>query len=158
MNATDHKSTAAGTYHLVVTGRVKEPVTLSMDKLRQMDMVKTDHLKMICGEGDVKGDIGCCTGVLLTDIINLAEVIAPEHNDTKKMYVVATSDDGYKTLFAWQELYNSDNGEGIIVVLERDGVPVYDNYASADLVSARDILTGPRHVRDIRSIDIRILE
>ena len=158
MNAIDNQSTMAGTYRLVVSGRVKNPVTLSMNDLRQMDIVETGPLKLICGEGDVKGDLGRCTGVLLTDIINLSEVIAPEHNDTKKMYVVAISGDGYKTLFAWQEIYNSDNGEGIIVVLEKNGVPVYEDYASADLISAKDILSGPRHVKDIRSIDIRILD
>jgi len=158
MNLIDQKNTTASTYRLVVTGRVKNPVTLSMENLRQMDIVETDQLKLICGEGDVKGDIGRCTGVLLTDIINLSEVIAPEHNDTKKTYVVTTSGDGYKTLFAWQELYNSENGEGIIVVLEKNGEPAYENYSSADLISAKDFLIGPRQVKDIRSIDIRILD
>lgn len=67
-------------------------------------------------------------------------MIAPEHNDTKKMYVVAWSGDRNKTLFAWQELYNSENGEGVIVVLEKNGVPVYENYASAALIKLRPCL------------------
>lgn len=145
-------------YCLVISGRVKNPLRLDMDDLRRMDMVETGRLQMICGEGDVRGAIGTCRGVLLTDIINLAEVIAPEHNDTKKTFLVASSGDGYKTVFAWQELYNTENGEGVVVVLEKNGLPLYENHTSADLISAKDILTGPRYVRDIRSIDIRIVD
>ena len=86
-------------YCLTVSGRVTPLLTLSMEDLRRMDIVETAaQLKMICGEGDVKGTIGTCRGVLLTDIINLTEVIAPEHNDTKKTYVVvASKDKGHRT-------------------------------------------------------------
>ncbi len=157
MMASEMKNRMENKYRLVVSGRVEKPLNLSMDDLRRMDMVDTDRLKMICGEGDVRGSIGACRGVLLTDIINLAVVIAPEHNDTKKTYVVVSAGDDYKTVFAWQELFNTENGAGVIVVLEKEGLPLYENYASADLLSARDILTGPRYVRDVRYIDIRIV-
>lgn len=158
MNTSDTSQNIETPYRLVVSGRVEKTVTLTMDDLQTMDIVETDHLKMICGDGTVKRDLGSLSGVLLTDIINLSEVIAPEHNDTKKMYVAVTSGDGYKTLFAWQELYNSDNGEGVIVVLKKNGRPLYDHNESANLISAKDFLSGPRHVKDVRSIDIRILE
>lgn len=144
-------------YRLTVSGRVNPHLSLNMDALRRMDIVETDRLMIICGEGDPKGPLGACRGVLLTDIINLTEVIAPEHNDTKKTYVVASSNDGYKTVFSWQELYNTATGDGIIVILEKDGKPLYENYASADLISAMDHLTGPRWVRNIRNIDIKII-
>jgi DMSO/TMAO reductase YedYZ molybdopterin-dependent catalytic subunit len=152
----DEKSDA--TYTLTVSGRVTPPLTLRMEDLRRMDMVETDRLMMICGEGDVKGVLGKCRGVLLTDIINLTEVIAPEHNDTKKTYVVPIAEDGYKTVFAWQELYNTSTGEGVIVVLEKNGRPLYDNYGAADLISSLDILSGPRYVKNVRHVDIRILD
>jgi hypothetical protein len=38
------------------------------------------------------------------DLINDVEVVINAHNDTKKMYVVASSDDGYKAVFSWQEI------------------------------------------------------
>jgi DMSO/TMAO reductase YedYZ molybdopterin-dependent catalytic subunit len=145
-------------YHLTVSGRVKRSLTLDMDELRRMDIVETDDVMIICGEGDPKESLGKCKGVLLTDIVNLTEVIAPEHNDTKKTYLVAISEDGYKTLFAWQELYNSATGEGVLVIFEREGKPLYEQYSSADLISVMDILPGPRWVKNIRRIEIKILD
>ena len=145
-------------YCLAVTGRVKTPLTLGMDELRRMDIVETDDVMIICGEGDPKESLGKCKGVLLTDIVNLTEVIAPEHNDTKKTYLVAISEDGYKTLFSWQELYNSATGEGVLVIFEKEGRPLYENHSSADLISVMDILPGPRWVKNIRRIEIKILD
>jgi len=144
-------------YQLTVTGRVKTPLTLGMDELRHMDIVETDDLMIICGEGDPKRALGRCKGVLLTDIVNLTEVIAPEHNDTKKTYLVASSEDGYKTLFSWQELYNSVVGDGVLVIFEKDGRPLYENHSSADLISVMDHLSGPRWVKNIRHIEVKIL-
>jgi DMSO/TMAO reductase YedYZ molybdopterin-dependent catalytic subunit len=144
-------------YRLTISGRVASPLELSMDQLRSLDMVETDELMMICGEGNPLGRLGRIKGALLSDIVNLADVIAPEHNDTKKTYLVASGLDGYKTVFAWQELYNTPNGEGVLVALEKDGAPLYEGYGSADLISSMDHLIGPRYVRDIVNIDIRIV-
>ncbi len=144
--------------HLHIMGRVAVPIALSIEGLRAMDSLETDNLPMICGSGEPKGQIGSCRGVLLADIINRAEVLVREHNDTKKMLVVAASDDGYKAVFSWQEIFNSPNGERILVVLEKNGHPLYDGCGGVDLLSGRDHLTGPRYVRRLKTVEIIMVE
>lgn len=139
---------------LRIIGRVAQPLSIPYATLCTMDTVETGILPMICGSGELKGKLGNCRGVLLAELINRAEVVVREHNDTKKMYVVAASDDGYKTVFSWQEIFNSTNGEGILVLLEKDGQPLYQGCGAVDLVSARDHLTGPRYVRRLTIIEI----
>ncbi len=141
-----------------IFGRVIEPVFLTTDHLCAMDSTETGNLSMICGSGEPKGKTGRCRGVLLSDIINLAEVVITDHNDTKKMYVVAGSDDGYKAVFSWQEIFNTPNGESILVLLERDGLPLHGNTGEVDLISARDHLTGPRYVKQLKSVEIVMVE
>ena len=150
---TDHAEQA-----LRIIGRVAQPLFISYAALCAMDTVDTGTLPMICGSGEPKGKIGNCRGVLLAELINLAEVVVLEHNDTKKMYVVVASDDGYKTVFSWQELFNSINGEGILVILEKDGQPLYQGNGEVDLISSRDHLTGPRYVRRLKTIEILKVE
>ena len=123
-----------------------------------MDWLDTGTLPMICGSGEPKGKIGNLRGVLLADLINQTEVIVTAHNDTKKMYVVAASDDGYKTVFAWQEIFNSANGEGILVIFEREGEPLHGGNGEVDLISAHDHLTGPRYVSRLKTIEIIMVE
>lgn len=141
-----------------IIGRVVQPLSISSTTLCAMDTVDTGTLPMICGSGEPKGKIGNCRGVLLAELINLAEVVVREHNDTKKMVVVVASDDGYKTVFSWQEIFNSINGEGILVILEKDGQPLYQGNGEVDLISSRDHLTGPRYVRRLKTIEIIMVE
>jgi hypothetical protein len=146
----------AATLHIV--GRVAKPLSLPIETLRAMDCLEIGDLPMICGSGEPKGRVGLCRGILLAEVINRAEVVVKEHNDTKKMFVVAASDDGYKAVFSWQEIFNSPNGEGILVVLEKNGQPLYDGSGEVDLISARDHLTGPRYVRQLKTVAIVMAE
>jgi len=141
-----------------ITGRVAKPLSFSLKMLNSMDCLDTGNLPMICGSGEPKGTIGNVRGVLLADLINQAEVIVTAHNDTKKMYVVASSDDGYKTVFTWQEIFNSINGEGILVILEKNGQPLHQGCGDVDLISAKDHLTGPRYVRQLKTVEIIMVE
>ncbi|WP_448871054.1 molybdopterin-dependent oxidoreductase [Desulfobulbus propionicus] len=143
---------------LLVTGRVAKPISFPLEVLRTMDCLDTGALPMICGSGEPKDKIGNCRGVLLADLINDVEVVINAHNDTKKMYVVASSDDGYKAVFSWQEIFNSPNGEGILVILEKDGQALYQGSGEVDLISVNDHLTGPRYVRQLKTVEIVMVE
>lgn len=141
-----------------IVGRVTSPLSIPIETLHAMDCLELADLPMICGSGEPKGRIGQCRGVLLAEVINHAEVVVKEHNDTKKMFVVAASDDGYKAVFSWQEIFNSPNGDGILVVLEKDGHLLYDGRGEVDLLSAHDHLTGPRYVRQLKTVEIVMAE
>ncbi len=145
---------SAGRSGIQICGRVEASLNLGIETLLTMDTTETADLLLICGSGEPRGKIGHCRGVLFSDLINKAKVIITDHNDTKRMYIIASSNDGYKAVFSWQEIFNSPVGEGVIVVLEKDGILLYDEYGSVDLLSARDTLTGPRYVRQLGTIEI----
>ena len=148
---------AAGDAVIQIIGRVAAPVTLTLSELRRMDGIDIADMPINCGSGEPRGRTGRLRGVLLTDVIGRAEVLTLEHNDTKKMVIIATAADGYKTVFSWQEIFNSPNGDGVIVAQEKDGQPLYADYGGADLFSSRDHLSGPRHVRKLATIEIVML-
>ncbi len=129
-----------------------------MEELLSRETVEVKDLLVACGSGEPKGNIAACRGVLLTDILGQAGVIVTEHNDTKKMFVTASSADGYTTVFSWQELFNTAVGEGVLVVLERDGSPVHHGQGQVDLLSARDYLTGPRYVKRLANLKVVMVE
>jgi len=141
-----------------ISGRVRETCHFRLKQLLAMETVEFNDLLMACGSGEPKGRINSCRGILLTDIINMAGAITLEHNDTKKMYVIASSDDGYATLFSWQELFNTTVGEGVIVLLEKDERKVYEPHGRVDLFSAGDVLSGARYVKRLSELKIRMIE
>lgn len=112
----------------------------------------------ICGSGESKGRLGHCRGMLLSGVINPADVLITDHNDTKKMFLIASSSDGYKTVFSWQEIFNTSVGDGVMVLLERDGRPLYNGSRPVDLLSAQDYLSGPRYVKQLSNVEIIMVE
>ena len=152
------KENSAGLAGIRITGRLTTPRLVDWQQLAAMASVEIDGLQMICGSGEPKGAIGHCKGVLLADIINSVDVLITDHNDTKKMYIIASADDGYKTVFSWQEIFNTATGEGVMVVLEKGHKALDGDRQVVDLLSTRDFLTGPRHVRDLSTIEIVMLE
>lgn len=143
---------------LNIIGRVESPLSFTKESLHALDTCALEEMPMHCGSGERKGTFDACRGVLLSDLINQAQVIVTAHNDTKKMFVVAASDDGYKAVFSWQEIFNSPNGDKILVVLERDGQSRAKDRGDFDLISGRDHLAGPRYVRQLRTVEICMVE
>ena len=139
---------------LQVTGRVGNPLMLGMADIRDMETEEFQDLFIVCGSGTPKDCIKRCRGVLMEKIIQKADVIQEEHNDTKKMIIIATADDGYKVVFSWQEIFNTATGGGVAVLTERDGKPLGETRDRIDLISAQDYYAGSRYVRDLRHIEV----
>ena len=139
---------------LRVTGRVVNPLMLELADIRGMEAEEFQDLFIVCGTGTPKDCIKRCRGVLMEKIIQKADALKEEHNDTKKMFIVATADDGYKVVFSWQEIFNTAIGGGVAVLTERDGRPLGETRDRIDLISAQDYYAGSRYVRDLRQIEV----
>jgi hypothetical protein len=72
--------------------------------------------------------------------------------------IVATATDGYKAVFSWSEITNTPVGEGVLVLLERDGRALDDREGRIALISTADQRLGPRHVRNLARIEVRALD
>lgn len=139
---------------IIVRGRVPHPVRFAMEDLRAMEGEEFRDLFLVCGTGEPRSTIESCRGVLIEKVIQQANVDKGEHNDTKRMYIVATAADGYQVVFSWQEIFNTPGGGGVALLLEKDGQPLDDSGDRIDLVSAGDYFAGSRYVRDLRFIEV----
>ncbi|MFA5353424.1 MAG: molybdopterin-dependent oxidoreductase [Thermodesulfovibrionales bacterium] len=137
-----------------IAGAVKNPHRLTAEDLKRMAMTEVRDLLMVCSSGDPKGMVGSYRGVLLEDLLNRAEVILSDHHAGNRICIVARSTDGYIVVFSWNELSNSSVGEGVLVIVEKNGQPLNDDEGPVALVSAGDILTGSRHMKWLSRIEV----
>ncbi|WP_332858960.1 molybdopterin-dependent oxidoreductase [Janthinobacterium svalbardensis] len=142
---------------LSVTGMVETPLTLKVADLRQLPPANGGEIAVTGHNGDKAETITSYKGVRLRDILDKAVLDAPGHNDVKKLAIIATATDGYAVVFSWGELYNAPAGEGVIVYYEKNGKALDDNDGEIALISAKDIRTGPRHVKWLNGIEVRKL-
>lgn len=143
------------TTQLSITGAVEHPLQLSVGDLRKFPPQKIHEIAMVCQSGANLGNKENLKGVLLKDILEKATVVTKEHNDVKKMVLIATASDGYKVVFSWTEVFNSSLGDGVIVFFEKEGLPLADDEGRIALISTKDTRTGPRHVKWLQSIEVR---
>ena len=142
---------------LTVSGLVRNPGTIPYDTLAAMKQVSVEGYNLHWGSGRIKDAPRVLTGVLLRDVLDEADIILDSHEDPGTMYVVATGNDGYRALFSWHELFNGPGGEGVLVILARDGIALGPEDGRLMLASVRDERTGPRQVRYLSSVDVRSL-
>ena len=142
---------------LAVTGMVETPLTLKVADLRQLPPANGGEIAVTRPNGDKAETITSYRGVRLRDILDKAVLDAPGHNDVKKLAIIATATDGYAVVFSWGELYNAPAGEGVIVYYEKNGKALDDNDGEIALISAKDIRTGPRHVKWLNAVEVRKL-
>lgn len=142
---------------LAVTGKVATPLTLTVADLRGLPAANGGELAVTRHNGDKAETITSYRGVRLRDILDKAALDAPGHNDAKKLAIIAKATDGYAVVFSWGELYNAPAGEGVIVYYEKNGKALGDSDGEIGLISAKDIRTGPRHVKWLNAIEVRKL-
>jgi len=143
------------TESITVSGVVEHALKLSVDDLRKFPPLQVGELPMVCQSGANLGKLENLKGVLLRDILEKAKVVSHGHNDVKKMAIIATASDGYKVVFSWSEVFNSPVGDGVIVFFEKDGKPLADDEGRIAMVSAKDIRSGPRHVKWLQGLEVR---
>lgn len=139
---------------LEVKGLVEHPLSFSLADLREMPQRTLVDRRPRDG-ARAESKVG---GVLLRDVLDKAKLVERKPRDLRKTLIIARARDDYLALFTWVELYLFSAGEGVLVVLERDGAPLAPSEGPLALVSLRDERPGPRHVKWLESIEARIIE
>jgi DMSO/TMAO reductase YedYZ molybdopterin-dependent catalytic subunit len=139
-----------------VTGNVERPLTLSVSDLKRLPVVHVEDRHSVGEKGKTTEIVRQLTGCRLRDVLDAAGLAEKVHRDLRKSYVVAAASDAYEVVFSWGELYNSPVGDGVLVIFEADGAQLPDSEGRIALVSLKDLKTGPRHVKWLARIDVRL--
>lgn len=142
------------TQSINIAGVVAKPLTLTVAELKQLPAVELSGMPIVCQSGATVEEVKQYKGVKLKDLLDKAEIVTKEHNDTRKMIVVATASDGYKAVFSWQELYNSPIGDDVVVFYEKNRQLLGEDEGRIALISAKDLRAGPRHVKWLKTLEV----
>jgi molybdate transport system substrate-binding protein len=140
-----------GTLH--VEGQVLNPLTLTVDDLRENFTVQTVDVTFLSGEETVTTSF---TGVPLWDILSVAQVNlnVDVRNDKLSMFIVATGSDGYQAVVAWGEIDPDFANQPILVAFEEAGQPIEGNDGPFRLVVPGDG-RGGRYVFGLVNLSLR---
>lgn len=144
----------APTDQFTVEGLVKNKLAASLPLLASYKTYFIDSVVIMNHLLEKKYTIKNLKGVLLKDILDKAEILATSPKVLSEFYIICTASDNYKVTFSWNEIFNTETGQSVYVILERDGKPASATDDRIALISTHDIATGRRYVKGLQKIVI----
>jgi DMSO/TMAO reductase YedYZ molybdopterin-dependent catalytic subunit len=145
---------------LTVKGSVERELVLSIGELKQFPVHAVDDVRVVRDPAAATANPEVArrySGCLIRDVLDRAKPVERNRFDLRRSVVIATARDGYRAVFSWAELYLSPIGEGVLIVYQRDGAALSEDEGPLALVSLKDTRPGPRHVKWLRSLEVRVL-
>ncbi len=139
---------------LSIAGLVENPLTLKINDLQQMKIVEGTDFKVISTSGETRKEFETHKGILLKDLLDKAKISLQNPKEKGKLYFVATATDGYTAVFSYHEIFNNPTGDKVLVLFEENGKPI-DKDGAFVLISATDKITGARHVKWLKTIEVK---
>ncbi len=140
-----------------IKGLVEKPLTLTVEALKQLPVQEGRDFKIVSSSGEVRSTLGSYRGVRLTDVLKQAAIQLSNPKEKGRYFVVATATDGYTAIFSHNDLFNNPTGDGVLVLFEENGQPIGKNGAFV-LISLTDTISGARHVKWLKTIEVRKVE
>lgn len=150
-----HGQATKPTTSFTISGEVKSPVTIQIGDLKKWttvsigDVVITNHL------GEKKSAAKGMKGVLMKDVLGSVEFNAESSKVLSEYYFVCKANDGYTSVYSWNELFNSVVGETVFIVTEKNGKTLDDMDDAILMISPKDYRTGRRHLKSLQSMEVR---
>ena len=142
------------TNEITVTGIVIKETTVTINDLTKFQSHKINDLTITNHLGVIKGVAKDLKGVLLKDVL---ETIPIDEKDPKKLsecYFTFIASDGYKVVYSWNEIFNSETGNHIFLITEKEGKSISKMEERILLVTTSDFKTGRRHIKSLKKIII----
>lgn len=145
------------THQFKITGKVKNESVITLDSLNSYGIKAIGNIKVTDHTGAFKHEDDQLKGVLLKDILNHSQWLLEPHLFSS-MYFTCVGSDGYKVVYSWNELFNTEIGDHVFIVTEKNGVKADQLPASIQMVSILDYKTGRRYLHNLDKIVVNIAE
>jgi DMSO/TMAO reductase YedYZ molybdopterin-dependent catalytic subunit len=149
-------ATVAGAQAVSIEGDVKQRQSYDADALRRFEPTAHTSYK-VSREVDGRKQDTVLRGVRLMALLERAGLAERDRLDWRKTVVVVSARDGYRVAFSWPELFNTEGGSQVLVAYERDGAPLADEEGPIALAAPGDTRSGPRRVKWLQRVEVRIL-
>lgn len=143
---------------LFISGKIKKAV---MFRLADLDTFPKSRIKgqvIYNHKGEIKDTISGMRGVALKAVLAPLDYVYEKPKTLNEFYFVLTASDGYKVVFSWNEIYNTQAGNEFFIVTEMKGKKGKEVEQRIVFISTADIKTGRRYIKGLRTIEVKQVE
>ena len=139
---------------LSISGNLEKDTLFTIQDLKNLPNNHIDTIVLKNGAGKTYKKLENAKGVRLIDVINAVTIEGLDNKTSSAFYVVCTADDGYKVVYSWNELVNSNIGEAVFILYAADNGLSESSEETLMMVSLKDIINGKRNLRDLKKIEV----
>jgi len=140
---------------IVVEGVITKPFVIKFEDLKSYPLQTVDSVTIWNHKMERKSTLKAIRGVLLKDILQKADFSVNSPKFLSEFYIVCIADDGYKVVYSWNEIFNSETGNKTLVATEINGKPTISEKEGIVLITPTDKATGRRYVKNFSKILIQ---
>jgi hypothetical protein len=142
------------THQFTISGKVKNGSVITPDSLARYTPVVIGDIKITDHLGQFKHKDDQLKGILLKDILSHTVFDTPSPKFLSAFYITCIGADGYKVVYSWNELYNTEVGDHVYILTEKNGVKAEQLPESIQMTSIMDMKTGRRYLHNLDKIII----
>lgn len=135
-----------------ISGKVKAERTVTLKDLSAYPSVEVGDVQITNHKGDARNPANRVKGVLVKDILEKVEFLSESPRELSEFYLTFIATDGYKAVFSWNELFNSETGNHAFIITEIDGKSGAQMDNRIALITPTDFRTGRRYVKGLARI------
>jgi hypothetical protein len=140
------------THQFTITGQIKKESVITMDSLNSYSLKQIGQIKVTDHVGTFKHNDDQLKGVLLKDILSHSQLNANSPKLFSRFYFTCVGSDGYAVVYSWNELFNTEVGDNVYILLEKNGVKADKMPESLQMASMLDFKTGRRFLHNLDKI------
>lgn len=146
------------TDEIKISGRIKSEITIKASDLKSFPQQKIKDVKILNYRGEDKGTLKKLRGIPIVELLKKVEFEVDNERFLSEFYLIFEATDGYKVVFSWNEIFNSDVGKNAFIVTQKDGQSVENIGESIILLTPNDYKTGRRYVKNLAKIIVKRIE
>lgn len=143
---------------LKIEGKIKAGTTFTIADLEMFQKVDIPDQKLYNHRGEPKGMLTKMKGVLLKTVLGSIEFEYDKPKELNEFYFVFVSTDGYKVVFSWNEIFNTEAGNRFYIITEMDGKKIKEMEQRILFISTADLKSGRRYIKGLEKIQIKRVE
>ena len=143
---------------LKIEGKIKAEKTFLLSELDTFPKVAIADQTLYNHKGEVKGSVKNMKGVLLKTLLESIPFDYDKPKELNAYYFVFVATDGYKVVFSWNEIYNTEAGNNFYIVTEMEGKKMKDMEQRILFISTADLKSGRRYIKALEKIEVKQVE
>ncbi len=138
-----------------VTGAIKKEMDFTISDLLKHPQDNIGDVVVRNHRGDARDTVKGLKGILLKTLLDSIELNADKPKDYSEFYISLIASDGYKNVYSWNELFNTDVGNHVYIITEMNGKPITQMQQRILVMSLADINTGRRHLIALAKVEFK---